>query len=191
MKLWYRNGAEEWTQALPIGNGHMGAMCYGGAGGRYDLSENTCWSGHKQPDPLKEHAKESMKAARELLLKGEYARGEALLENCTGNKVNYGTQVPMGRLKAAVEKAPDSVYRELDLETGVALDRLQYGESQVCRESFLSNPDKVMGVRMTAAGQMPDLCLWLEGWSQPSNTGWMGEEKLLLVRGREIGRAHV
>lgn len=33
MKLWYDHEALEWTQALPIGNGHMGAMCYGGAGG--------------------------------------------------------------------------------------------------------------------------------------------------------------
>ena len=43
MKLWYESEAKEWTQALPLGNGHMGAMCYGGADGRYDLSENTCW----------------------------------------------------------------------------------------------------------------------------------------------------
>lgn len=190
MKLWYRNEAAEWTQALPIANGHMGAMCYGGAGGRYDLSENTCWSGHNQPDPLKVHAKESMEAARELLLKGEYARGEALLENCTGNKVNYGTQVPMGRLKAAIEQVPDSAYRELELETGVALDRLQYGENQVCRESFLSNPDKVMGIRMTAAEQMPDLCLWMEGWSQPAHTRWSEQERLLLVKGRALENIH-
>lgn len=190
MKLWYTNEAAEWTQALPIANGHMGAMCYGGAGGRFDLSENTCWSGHNQPDPLKEHAKESMEAAREMLLKGEYARGEALLEYCTGNKVNYGTQVPMGRLTVAVEKAPDSVYRELELETGLALDRLRYGENEIRRESFISNPDKVMGVRMTAEEEMPPLCLWLEGWSQPSNTRWMESERLLQVRGRALENIH-
>lgn len=190
MKLWYTNEAAEWIQALPIANGHMGAMCYGGAGGRYDLSENTCWSGHNQPDPLKEHAKESMREARELLLKGEYARAEALLEQCTGNKVNYGTQVPMGRLTAAIEKAPDSVYRELELETGLALDRLEYTENKVNRESFISNPDKVMGIRMTAEGQMPPLCLWLEGWSQPSNTRWMEKERLLWVKGRALENIH-
>lgn len=190
MKLWYRNEAKEWTQALPIANGHMGAMCYGGAGGRYDLSENTCWSGQNQPDPLKAQAKESMEAARELLLKGEYAKGEALLEHCTGNKVNYGSQVPMGRLTAAIEKEPDSVYRELELETGVALDRLSYGENEVRRESFLSNPDKVMGVRMTAEKEMPPLCLWLEGWSQPSNTRWMEKEYLLQVSGRALENIH-
>ena len=61
MKLWYQKEAREWTQALPIGNGYMGAMCYGGPGGRFDLSENACWSGENQPFPLREGAAESMK----------------------------------------------------------------------------------------------------------------------------------
>ena len=80
MKLWYRGEAREWTQALPLGNGYMGAMCYGGTGGRYDLSENTCWSGADQPLPLRAGAKEAMKQARKLLLAGEYARADELLE---------------------------------------------------------------------------------------------------------------
>ena len=56
------------TKALPLGNGHMGAMCYGGADGRYDLSENTCWSGKDEEHPLRENAKRSMEKARKLLL---------------------------------------------------------------------------------------------------------------------------
>ena len=86
MKLWYESEAKEWTQALPLGNGHMGAMCYGGADGRYDLSENTCWSGKDEEHPLRENAKESMEKARKLLLQGNYTEGEVLLENCTGKR---------------------------------------------------------------------------------------------------------
>ena len=48
MKLFYHQKAEKWTEALPIANGHIGAVCYGGEEGRFDLSENTCWSGEIQ-----------------------------------------------------------------------------------------------------------------------------------------------
>ncbi|MDD6032904.1 MAG: glycoside hydrolase family 95 protein [Oscillospiraceae bacterium] len=190
MKMWYQKEAREWTQALPIGNGYMGAMCYGGAGGRFDLSENTCWSGGNQPLPLREGAAESMKKARELLLAGQYSEAEALMKNCTGVKGNYGTQVPMGKLTAAVEAEPLSVYRELDLETGLAMDLLELEGGKVRRESFLSSPDKVMAVRMTAEGRIPDVCLWLEGWSQPSRTQWDAENRRLQVYGRALENIH-
>ena len=190
MKLWYEQEAKEWTQALPIANGHMGAMCYGGTAGRYDLSENTCWSGEPQPDPLKERAREAMREARECLLKKDYARGESLLEHCTGNKGNYGTQVPMGRLCVAVEAEAKAVYRELELFTGVALDKLELEGGTVYRKSFLSNPDKVMGVRVWAEGKLPALCLWTEGWSQPSHTDWKPEEQQLWVNGRALENIH-
>ena len=190
MKLWYRQEAKEWTQALPIGNGHMGAMCYGGAGGRFDLTENTCWSGRPEACPLRENAGEAMEKARRELLAGHYSEADALLENCTGVKKLYGTQVPMGRLTAAVEAQPLAVCRELELETGLALDTLEFPEGKVRRESFLSNPDKVMGVRMTAEGKMPALCLWLEGWSQPSKTQWDEKGCALWAKGRALENIH-
>lgn len=190
MKLWYKKEAKEWTQALPLGNGHMGAMCYGGADGRYDLSEATCWSGKEEALPLKERAKESMAAAREELLKGNAKEAAELLEQCTGKKENYGSQVPMGRLKVAVEEEPCEVYRELELETGISKDQLTFADGTVYRESFLSNPDKVMGVRVTAEGKLPVLCLWVEGWSQPSHTKWNPKEQSLWVRGRALENIH-
>lgn len=190
MKLWYQKQAQEWTQALPIGNGYMGAMCYGGAGGQFDLSENTCWSGKKEALPLREGAAESMKKAREFLMAGDYDRADEALENCTGVKKNYGTQVPMGKLVMAVETEPASVYRELELETGVATDILEIAEGKVRRESFLSSPDKVMAVRMTVEGKSPSFCLWLEGWSQPCRTLWDGKNKTLHAHGRALENIH-
>ena len=170
MKLWYTREAGEWTQALPIGNGHLGAMCYGGASGRFDLSENTCWSGKAQPCPLRAGAAEAMEKARSLLLAGEYDAADALLEGCTGVKGNYGTQVPLGKLRVALEAQPVSQSRTLELETGLALDVLTLDGAQVTRESFASNPDKVMAVRMTAHGERRTFCLWTEGWIQPCRT---------------------
>ena len=190
MKLWYRGEAREWTQALPLGNGYMGAMCYGGTGGRYDLSENTCWSGADQPLPLRAGAKEAMKQARKLLLAGEYARADELLEECTGVKGNYGTQVPMGRLTVAAEAEPLSALRELELESGLARDALELEGCTVRRESFISGPDKVMAVKLTAEGVAPALCLWLEGWSQPTRTEWDEGLSALRTVGRALENIH-
>lgn len=190
MKLWYTREAHEWTQALPIGNGHLGAMCYGGASGRFDLSENTCWSGENQPCPLEENAGEQMRRARECLLAGEYEQADLFLKSCTGKKGNYGTQVPLGRLMAALKAEPVSLRRELELETGLALDTLNLDNGQVCRESFASNPDKMLAVRMTAQGEPQTLCLWVEGWSQPCHTDWDAEAHTLSVSGRALENIH-
>ena len=189
-KLWYTKAASEWTQALPLGNGHMGAMCYGDASGRYDLSENTCWSGKEGITPLRENAAASMSQARQALLDRDYKRAEALLENCTGIKENYGTQVPMGRLMAGVEETPLRLYRELDLETGTASETLEFEEKTVTRESFLSNPDRIMGVRIRAQKGIPACCVWVEGWSQPSNTKWDPKGQTLTVHGRALENIH-
>ena len=190
MKLWYRQEAREWTQALPLGNGHMGAMSYGGAQGRFDLSENTCWSGENQPCPLAGNAGESMQRARALLLDKQYAQAEEVLKDCVGQKGNYGTQVPLGRLTVSLEAEPLSVYRELELETGVALDKLELAGGLVERESFLSNPDKVMVVRMEALGERQTFCLWVEGWSQPCHTERNEAAHTLWVRGRALENIH-
>lgn len=190
MKLWYTWEAREWTQALPIGNGHLGAMCYGGTRGRFDLSENTCWSGKIQPSPLRENAGERMRMARKCLLAGEYDKADMLLEDCTGVKSNYGTQIPLGRLTAAVETEPISIHRELTLETGLALDVLTLDGAQIRRESFVSNPDKVMAVRMTAQGGCQTFCLWTEGWSQPCHTNWDAKSCTLTATGRALENIH-
>ena len=190
MKLWYTREALEWTQALPIGNGHLGAMCYGGASGRFDLSENTCWSGENQPCPLDKNAGEKMHRAREYLLAGDYEQADRLLENCIGQKGNYGTQVPLGRLMAALEAEPVSQTRELELETGLALDGIALEGGKVRRESFASNPDKVMAVRMTAQGERRTFCLWTEGWSQPCHTDWDETAHTLTVSGRALENIH-
>lgn len=189
-KLWYTKEADEWTQALPLGNGHMGAMCYGGASGRYDLSENTCWSGKAEPEPLRENAAAYMERAREALIKREYKKAESLLENCTGIKENYGTQVPMGRLFAGAEGMPLRVYRELDLETGSVSEELDFDQKTVKRESFLSNPDRVMGVRMYCEAELPVCRIWTEGWSQPCHTRWDAGEQTLCVSGRALENIH-
>ena len=189
MRLWYETPAAEWVQALPLGNGHMGAMAYGGADGLFDLSENTCWSGSAQRQYLVDNAADYMSRARSLLSKKKYDEANVLLARCCGLNENYGTQVPMGRLFAGISKQPAESTRELNLNTGLNRDRLLYDGCEITRESFISNPAQVMGVRIAAKGSvLPQLRVWLEGWSQPSRTWRQGND--LFVRGRALENIH-
>lgn len=192
MKLWYNNEAKEWTAALPIGNGHMGAMCFGGETGHYELSENTCWSGKDEKYPLQPEAGEYMKQVRELLTAEKPWEAHKILDaHCLGQKKEYGTQLPLGNLTLGVEQAADSRYRELDLETGVALDRLTYEDCVITRTSFLSHPKKVMAVRLEASeGKLPRCCLWLEGAFQPCHTDCDKATGTMTVKGRALENIH-
>ena len=78
----------------------------------------------------------------------------------------------MGRLTVAVEEKPEKVYRELELETGIALDCLEFEGGQVYRESFISNPAKVMAVQVRAERNCQRcVCGWRAGVSRPIRSG--------------------
>jgi alpha-L-fucosidase 2 len=84
LSLWYTQPATEWTEALPIGNGRLGAMVYGGIEREHlQLNEDTLWSGgphcYDNPD-----AYGHLATVRELLARGEYAEAEATAEKMLG-----------------------------------------------------------------------------------------------------------
>ncbi|MHB1453004.1 MAG: glycoside hydrolase family 95 protein [Saccharofermentanales bacterium] len=188
-RLWYTGSAAEWTSALPMGNGHLGAMAYGGEEGRFDLSEVTCWSGAKQDSYLGDLAKKSMKQAREALLAGEIDRAEELLGNCLGIKRNYGTQLPLAILETSIEETGDARTRELDLLTGICLDILRYPDRTICRESFISSPDKVMAIRITAGGEkLPSVRIRISGHDEPCRTE--NGSGHLAVSGKALEKMH-
>src|SRR5688572_1036982 len=70
-RLWYAQPAQKWTEALPIGNGHMGAMVFGGtANERIQFNEDTLWGG-KPHDYVREGALEKLPEIRRLVFEGE------------------------------------------------------------------------------------------------------------------------
>jgi len=76
LTLWYRNPAKEWTEALPIGNGNMGAMIFGGVPQeRLQLNEHTLWSGHHVENDI--DSRETLAKIRQLLLDGKFAEANA------------------------------------------------------------------------------------------------------------------
>src|SRR5271157_4340071 len=78
LTLWYRSPANEWTEALPIGNGVLGAMVFGGVEHeRLQLNEHTLWSGHHVEDDNAD-AREAVQKIRQLLFEGKYAEANSM-----------------------------------------------------------------------------------------------------------------
>src|SRR5579883_3294625 len=78
MPLWYRQPAEQWTEAMPIGNGRLGAMIYGKvAEEKIQLNEDTIWSGERR-DRMNPAAGAAVPEIRRLLFAGKIAEAEAL-----------------------------------------------------------------------------------------------------------------
>lgn len=189
--LHYTEPAKEWVEALPIGNGHMGAMVYGN--GLYELTEATCWSGCVEETPLKPDADVYMEKARKFLLERRVAEAETLLSHCTGNKKNYGTQLPMGRLYVNVigEEGVDEVKkRTLDLQYGIAEEIMESDSCTIKREAWISNPAKIMVLRVWSEKEIPSIGISLNGWSNPSKTEINVVKKHLRTDGIALENIH-
>jgi alpha-L-fucosidase 2 len=98
LTLWYRAPAREWVEALPVGNGRLGAMVFGGTSQeRIQLNEQTVWSGDATaPPPIGPSIAAQLPAIRKLLFDGKYAEGEAaaarvILTNPAIPKASYQT----------------------------------------------------------------------------------------------------
>ncbi len=119
-RLWYSTPASTWTEALPLGNGRLGAMVFGApAQDRFALNEDTLWSGYPRID-APEGAPEALEKARAALLADDYAAAQQILEQgFTGHYTQ--AYMPMGDLLVTRSfRSPIGDYaRVLDIETGV------------------------------------------------------------------------
>ena len=153
MTLWYRQPAGKWLEALPLGNGLIGAMVFGGIQQeRIALNESSFWSGrpHDYNDP---EAGKYFSQIRDLVSDGQFQEAEKMADvHFYGIPVAQQAYQPLGDLVLAfdgVELAED-YRRELDMETGVAKLSYRSGDVTFTREAFVSYPDRVMVVRLTA-----------------------------------------
>jgi alpha-L-fucosidase 2 len=144
--LWFRKPAEQWTDALPVGNGRLGAMVFGGVKNeRLQLNQDTLWSGHPR-DWNNPEAKTHLAEVRRLAMDEEnYTAADELCKKMQGP---YGQAYePLGNLHIVMEGSGDEAgyRRELDLDTGIA--RVTFGGHS--REVFSSSPDQVLLVRVS------------------------------------------
>ena len=159
----YDAPASAWHQALPLGNGRLGAMVFGGvARERLQLNEDSLWSGGPQ-DADNPEALESLPEVRRLLFEGRYAEAEALANaksicngpgsgHGNGSKVAYGSYQTLGDLTLAFpgHEEAQTYRRELDLNTAVTSVSYVVGDVHYERQAFISAPHQVLVVRLTA-----------------------------------------
>ena len=154
--LWYAQPAKDWNEALPIGNGRLGAMVYGGFGREtIQLNEESLWGGYKNDAnaPAAEHLPE----IKQLLLEGKIDEASALSEKyMRSNPLRIRSYQSFGNLyidffgELARSVKAENYRRELNLETGVASVSYQIGDVTYRRELFCSADADMLVLRLTA-----------------------------------------
>ncbi len=152
LTLWYRQPATHWNEALPIGNGRLGAMVFGGVNEeRLQLNEDTLWSGapHDYNHP---GAFEHLAEIRKLIAEEQFAEAEKLgNEKMLGIPKGQASYQPLGDLKVSFSHHGETTdyRRALDLRNAIARVSYQVGGVRFTREVFISYPDQVMVMRLT------------------------------------------
>ena len=147
-------GATEWVRALPVGNGRLGAMVFGGVvHERLQLNEDTLWAGRPY-DPVNPEAKDALPDVRRLIADGKYADAAKLVGakvmSTPLRQMPYQTVGDLALTFPRVE-AVENYRRDLDLTDATAHVSYVSGGVTFSREVFASAPDQVIVVRLTAS----------------------------------------
>jgi alpha-L-fucosidase 2 len=190
-KLWYAQPAGKWTDALPIGNGRMGAMVFGGISDeRIQFNEDTLWKGHPH-DYVRAGAGEQLAEIRRLLTEGKTKEaGNLAKEKFLSDPVRQKAYQPFGDLRlhfVGQENATD-YRRELDLDSAIAGVSHRVGNVTFKREAFASYPDQAIVLRITAdvSGQI-NFTLKMDSPHTNSQTRAIAVDTLALIGQVEAG----
>ncbi len=177
LTLWYTNSAGKWTEALPVGNGRLGAMIFGGEEREHlQLNENTLWAGGPY-DPNNTNALAALPEARKLVFAGKYDDAAKLIgSNMMAVPIREMPYETLGDLFldfGTNTMQVEDYRRDLDLDTAIASVSYTLNGVHFKREIFFSAVDRVIVVRLTAdkPGQV--------GLSRPA---WARRRRLLSKR---------
>ncbi|MBY0145039.1 glycosyl hydrolase family 95 catalytic domain-containing protein [Neobacillus niacini] len=151
MKLQYIQAAKTWNEALPIGNGRLGAMIFGGVCEEHlQLNEDTLWSGAPK-DCNNPQAKELLPKVRKLLLDEKYEEADHLCKEMLGPYTQ--SYLPLGDLYIHFHHGENiqSYERGLDLKTGTSYVEYVIDDVTYTREIFASYPDQVIVITLHAS----------------------------------------
>jgi alpha-L-fucosidase 2 len=151
--LWYDQPASAWDQALPVGNGRLGAMVFGGtATEKIQFNEHTVWTGqpHNYAHP---GAVKVLPELRELLWAGKQREAESLaMKEFMSQPVRQKAYQPCGDLLIETPGGQTTAHRRwLDLDSGLAVTEWTAGETVHRRETFASHPANLIVTRLSAS----------------------------------------
>lgn len=197
-KITFATPAKKWEQALPIGNGRLGAMIYGGIQKEcLDLNQDSIWYGgpmeRNNPD-----AREHLEEVRGLLLAGKIPEAEEILRySFSGTPQSERPYQPLGTLEITYQSSgcdlqPEQYVRELDLEQALVTEHYQIREQKIRKEYFASCPHGVLAIHIQAeqgtisldcllgrkrfydhAGKLDDTTIYMDGCLGTDGVAWM------------------
>lgn len=155
LTLWYNEpSGRVWENALPLGNGRLGAMVYGNVAKEIiQLNEHTVWSGSpNRNDNLL--ALDSLDRIRQLIFDGKQKEAENLINKVIVSKKSHGQMFePVGSLNLAFvgHENYSDYYRDLNIENAVATTKYKVGDIAYTRQVITSFPDRVVAIHLTAS----------------------------------------
>ena len=178
--LWYAKPATTWNEALPLGNGRLGAMVFGRPDHELiQLNEDTLWSGHRR-DGDNPGAKAILPEVREALFAGKWDQTDDLMRKMQG--LFSESYMPMADLELVHThpEPPTDYKRELDLDTAIHLTRFRVHQVEMEHEVLVSHPAQVMAVRISASHRT-SISFKVRLTSQLQHTATANDHRILLT----------
>ena len=191
LTLWYRQPATQWVEALPLGNGRLGAMVFGGVvTEQLQLNEGTLWAGGPY-NPVNPQAKDALPEVRRLLFEEKFDEAKKLVnEKLIGTpkgQMQYQTVGDLQLTFPAATTPAENYRRELNLDTATATVSYTSDGVNHTREVFANAPDNVIVVRLTA--DKPGSISFSAGMKTPlwGSSVWTDGPDTLVMGGKGTG----
>jgi len=182
--LWYDEPASYFEEALPLGNGRIGAMVYGGVQSEHILlNEETLWAGGPVDPNMNPEAVDYLPKVREALFNHDYSLADKTIRKMQGKFSQ--SFLPLGDLYIDFQHGggAEEYYRDLDIRNAIATTRYRIGSATYSREVFVSHPDQLLIIKLTAS-EPEALGFVLRCSSQLRYTTWITEDNRLILEGR-------
>ena len=160
MRLWYDRPAAFFEESLPIGNGKLGALVYGGADvDSIKLNDITLWTGRPYDREMDANANEWIPKIREALFQEDYAKADSLQLHVQGSNSSYYMSLATLYIRDlncdggnGLNYTAYDYYRQLDIDEAVCSNTYQRNGVTYKKEYLASNPDKLIAIHLTADG---------------------------------------
>lgn len=195
--LWYQQEAQNWNEALPLGNGRFGVMVFGNpATERIQLNDDSMWPGDKTTWKETEGNAEDLKQLRELLFKGENEKVDELLVEHFSRKSVVRSHQTLGDLTIGFNHQNITEYRRtLNIDNATATVSYKTNGQLFTQKLFVSHPHKAIVVELSSEAPEGLNCrLHLsrpEDKGEPTSTSFTTEDKLLVMQGEVTQREGV